>query len=411
MKSLQPRIYYNTIYLLFLGIIIIWCSASALYTIPPFAEYSQYALLFVGLSFIPSVFYFYFNNAFNTLMLSFLMLVFMLVITAITHFGDAFGNYIYLLSAITVAFGITITYSFEAFVNAFLKLMVIISAISILFYVLLQNTSILNSLPKYMNINDVQYGIGFVWNYIISSPDRNCGLFWEPGVFASFLIFAIVFEVLFKKGKMSYARLVLFSVCIFTANSSAGFLLLFICTILLFVSKNKDKDIKIFRIILFTAVMIISVIILINIDKIILNTSLADNSYFVKLLSDNIASSSRVLSVSYYFNIFIENPVFGAGFDNIFEQARYSSTSTSTYFISVFGIFGLSYSLFFIYGILKLTSKNIFAKTCALIIIFAILNKEPHANNLFTWCFLFYLLKQSDGNIVRRNRELVTDNI
>ena len=38
-----------------------------------------------------------------------------------------------------------------------------------------------------------------VFNYIKKIPERNCGMFWEPGLFATHLAIATVFELMTKE--------------------------------------------------------------------------------------------------------------------------------------------------------------------------------------------------------------------
>lgn len=396
MKTLQPKMFYNKLFLVIMGLIIIFNSGHALVTIAPFVTFVRNAMILGGICFIPSIIHAYFSNKVNMLLMSFLSLMGMIFFTYLFHFGESTGPYVYILFAIMFAFGITLTYSFEDFARIFQKLMVITSVIALIGYFLLKYTSLLNVLPKFTNNNYSTYGVGIIWNYIVHLPDRNCGMFWEPGVFATFLIYAIIFELFFNKDKISIIRLALFSLCIFTANSAGGFFLWLVCLILFFMKSSKGKKRNPLVYLVVSIIFVLGIVVILNLDYIILNTRLVNNQYFVKLLSESVLGSSRYYAISHNIEIFINNPIFGGGYKTATQQmASVADTSTSTYLLSVFGILGSSYTIFFIYGIVKNRSNNTYAKICVIIIILSIINKEPHMGIVFTWCFLFYLIKES----------------
>ena len=100
--------------------------------------------------------------------------------------------------------------------------------------------------------------------------------------------------------------------------------------------------------------------------------------------------------------MFSKSPIFGIGVEEAVENIEYvADTSTSTYLLSIFGIFGGLYTLYWIVGILGIKNKNLMIKIMILIVALLILNKEPHQNILITWCFMFWGLK----NIVEKGGE------
>lgn len=76
-----------------------------------------------------------------------------------------------------------------------------ITAISLVGYYLVNYTTLLSGLPRMINSNESEYTVGYIFNYITRMPERNCGVFWEPGVFASFLCTAMLYEILFSSQK------------------------------------------------------------------------------------------------------------------------------------------------------------------------------------------------------------------
>jgi hypothetical protein len=97
------------------------------------------------------------------------------------------------------------------------------------------------------------------------------------------------------------------------------------------------------------------------------------------------------------FKIFMENPVFGAGFSgatNLFvqNQVQYkadSQTSTSLYMMASLGVGGILYTYWWVKGILKMRGVSIISRIIILVIVLSILNKEPHSVLLATWMIMF----------------------
>jgi len=98
-------------------------------------------------------------------------------------------------------------------------------------------------LPLVTNINNVNYYNGFIaFAFAGYGVDRNTGIFWEPGIFSSFLILALVFVILdspVKRKRFSVAiDVILFAIGIVTTNSTAGYLLFFLCFDSIFFPKS-----------------------------------------------------------------------------------------------------------------------------------------------------------------------------
>ena len=72
-----------------------------------------------------------------------------------------------------------------------------------------------------------------------------------------------------------------------------------------------------------------------------MNTPLRNNSYFAKLLSDNVKESTRYLAIWHNLTIFFDHILFGAGVNYVNQNMLYvADTSTVTYMMSVFGLLG-----------------------------------------------------------------------
>ena len=379
----------NKFIILILTIAVVLGSGHALQTIIPMSILN---IIFAIISIIPIVFTIYKSN-WGDHLIAFIIFLVMIAFQIVLGFGSSILNYLSQMCIIFVAMGVVVLYSFESVVKYYLKIMTFVTAVSIIGYIL-ANTGNILQLPIMTNVNDVKYGVGVIFNYIIGIPERNCGMFWEPGLFATYLVIAIVFELCFKNEKVSKPRIVLFVVGLITANSSAGFVLLFLCLILaLFKSNDKSKGIG--GVLVSFIVLLCGILVLSNADYIIENTFLNESEYFIKLLSSNVEDSSRINAIIHNLEILFEHPL-GAGISYVSANMRYTAdTSTSTYILSIYGWLGVFYTVYWVYSIFKIKNLNFFSKIALLAIFLIILNKEPHHTLVFTWCLLFFLLKHN----------------
>lgn len=398
MNKLKINLYENAIFIFIIIIFLILFSGHTLQTIYSIPQY----LVVASSVFVIPIIYAYLRNKLNTFLLSYLIFIIMMGSTFIATGGIGLNYYLNLFLIITFAFGVTVVYEFNDFVNLFLKVMVIVSIVSIIGHFLVQTNLFFDSLPLLVNKNGVYYKTIFIFSYITTLPERNIGIFWEPGIFATFIVYALMFEVIFKKENLSKFRVLLFSITILTTQSTAGYLLWFLCLIILILNrtsyknKKENKDQK--KISSYLKLLFFSgtILILFNLDSIIMNTSLINNQYIEKLLVEELIESTRFNAISHNLSVYSENPVFGSGIVTVSNQLKnYADTSTTTYFISIFGVMGSMYTIYFIHGILKINSIDIYSKISIVFIILSIINKEPHGGIVFTWCILFYLLKET----------------
>ena len=384
----------SKIFNIFLFLALIFTSGHAFQTIYERLSYIVYfgAIIFVGICFI---------NIRKKINAKNLFLLMSFVIPPLfTMILDGSNVYYYLIivSGILFAYGITTTIPFYRVVDIYLKLMTVVSAIALIGYILYNYTDFLDFLPRLYNSNGKEYAIGFVFNVLTRDSDRNCGMFWEPGLFATALSIAMVFEILFKQ-KISKLRIILFVLCFVTANSSAGFVLCFLCLSLPLLKNIDLKKNSLIKNIFYIIILFAFVFALFNADTIIMNTPLKDNEYFAKLLSDNVKESTRYLAIWHNLTIFSKHPLFGAGVNYVNQNMLYvADTSTVTYMMSVFGLLGIWYAFNWCVGIMKIKKINILTKLVLILVIMIILNKEPHLRLTFSWCLLFYLNIETYNN-------------
>ncbi len=335
------------------------------------------------------------------LLLALLLISIMIFTSMISHSEFYSRAYWRLLAVVIIVSYLIEKYGFRNIVKVYLDIMFFVSIISLIGYLLLNFTSLLNNLPSVTNINGVEYGVGIIFNYIKALPERNCGIFWEPGIFASYLALAIAFESIINSNSISWFRVLVFVVSIITTTSSAGYvLLIFSLGIVLLRGSKLSGYKKMLAIIVVIGIAIVAF----NIDNIILNTSLAQNKYLIKLTSDRMNQSSRITSIYHNLSIFRKRVLFGAGINSVLNQmSSWADISTSTYMLSIFGVMGSLYTLFIIYGIFSQKNINIFVKLFFFFILISIVNKEPHINIMFTWIIILGMLSDKNSICIKKD--------
>ena len=328
----------------------------------------------------------------------------MILIPMLWHSEFQSRTYWRVFATVIIAFYLLEKYGLNNIIKVYLKVMVVISIAALIGYTLLNCTSLLNNLPTTKNVNGVEYGIGLLFNYIKVYPERNCGVFWEPGIFASYLALAIVFESITNSKSISWFRIIVFVVSIITTTSSAGYALLVLAVGVILLRQSQLNDYK--KILAICIIIIIGVVAL-NIDSIILNTSLSNNAYLVKLTSERLKQSSRITAIFHNLSIFWKSPLFGAGVSNVLSQmSSWADISTTTYMLSIFGILGSLYTLFIVYGIFSQKQMNVFVKLLFFFVLVAIVNKEPHINIMFTWIIILGMVSSRNAICVDNHNEI-----
>ena len=320
--------------------------------------------------------------------------VMILITTVATQYATF---YLRVFATIYLAYEVSERFDYKILIDIYRSFMTFVTSLALIGYFAVNVIGIGNELPKFTNINgEVYRGIG-LFNFIERLPERNCALFWEPGLFATALTFALIFEMIYVNRK-SVFRIILFVAGIITANSTAGYVMLVLLLVL--ASLKIEPKQKLLRILLSFAqitVVIIAIAAFMNLDKILIASGLSQNGTFAKLMSGTLSESQRGRAIQDSFSLFLDSPIWGNGIVKISQNMNYiADTATSIYAMSIFGFLGGGYSLFFIVGGLKQRRVNLMTRVVLIIIIFGILNKEPHIDLLFTWIFGFFLLKVAE---------------
>lgn len=389
----------NKCYILAVTICILLLSGLAVTNVYPLT-YPTLAVSGV-LLFIPTVEYIMTNGVKAKVITLLLFLMFLP-----PFFKDVY-NYKYCISVIVFMFtAMTITkvIPFKEFGYVYIRAILAIAIISLVGYGIVNYTSVQLPFISMSSVKeDVSYKIGFIYNYLPYQKDRNCGAFWEPGLFSTHLVVAYLLTLKYKPTKAVLYKAI-FLLTILTTKSSAGYCLMILCLLLELTIRfcngiSRKQTLFSF----FVIVIVLFLALFVSANEDIMSTILLGSGsgggaaqIFSKLRIENVFGSQRGSAVSFWLTQFIENPLLGRGFVGIKEQYIWD-TCTSFMFLGGCGILGATYIVAWIKGIVSIRNINASSKFLVFGIVFVILNKEPHAKILLTWMILFYLMSETEG--------------
>ena len=311
-----------------------------------------------------------------------------------------------------IAYRITIYVDRESFINAFINSITIIALISIVgwfFTDILIKSGLGIHLKKYMD-----YQTFLAFNIIKTAPNRNCGAFWEPGMFQGFLNFALLLLLTRNNlRKIDYGRIAIIITAIITTYSTTGYFVL-LCIIVLYIYRriyNRLNSLANILLVLFLVFMFVFGGGNYLMGKL---TPVLPKDILWKIETQNISYTTRVYSVVYDVLLSIKNP-FGVGrlqAENALSQmalqygydinARTSAISTA--FLNFGFGFGLYYLLLWVVGCFRFSKSDFGTFSLVLISMLMILNSEPMLFHVFFTCVLFYWIDDEKLKKERGNR-------
>lgn len=341
----------------------------------------------------------------------FTLLAIFVLLSMFLHFElNIFGTYFRQIFVLLIAVLIAQNISFNRFSKVFINFMFIVTLISIVAWILINVFSINLHLPVFDSGWEkslfTEYQNGLLFFVHTHQPYKLMGPFWEPGLYSSMAVLAFLFlnNKNYTKNKVKLIQLVL-TLGIILSFSTAGYLLLLIA-ILIKILMNSEKKISLF---LFFVILIFLSVSVIYSDEILNYLAKIMPNVFGKMVNGSVSKSTRMNGPLVDLSIYINNPVFGTGYIKYLNEWPYianllaveSRTSTITYFIAVFGVFGFLYLFTIIKGVLCQQEINGYVKIFILFIIVSIVTKEPHYVNLFTITICSYLAQ--DKTIFKKN--------
>ena len=283
----------------------------------------------------------------------------------------------------------------SSFINQYTKLIRTIILLSIIIFIC-SNIGLTSSLPI-VSMGNMNY-----YNLIIvtqgASSTRASGIFWEPGVFASHIIFATLFDIYFTKKTISIRNIVIYIIGIFLAASSAGVLMMLLVFIGYFFRRYNLGTKRTYQFLFF----VLAIIFIIFYETFFEWLAMMNPEMFSKLVETSSSTTfTRMNAPIVNLEIFWESPLFGWGFTDAATQfavninnSLAAQTSTSTQILAAIGISGIAYTLLCLAPLFskkKLSYLSFVDKFIIASSIILIINKEPHIYFAITWLLLFLI--------------------
>lgn len=306
------------------------------------------------------------------------------------------GGFILQLSLYIIAIFIVERIPFSKFCAYYEKLVFFFACCSIIFYLF----RLLGLNYPGINIvheNNIYYH-NFFTSYLTYSSAiiRNFSIFREPGVFAIYLNFAILINIL--NPQKSSIKLIIFYIALITTLSTTGVIVGILLLILKLNYFGKKSTVL--------SLLLIGIIIaIIGFDRIFISEYIETTFGKFSVDSDSFNSTlARITSILVPMKIFFENP-FGVGFENFTEYYTETSyklynigvslgmaTNTITNMFAKFGFIGI-FTLIWVYRLANLFSIRSNSKwLILLVIIMCFFSQDLWASSIFT-IFLIYGMK------------------
>lgn len=323
----------------------------------------------------------------------------LLILNFVFHVStESMAGFISSVSYPLLAYSIVELIGYESFFKKYVNVIFFLSALSLLFFYFIQNTGLFNVFPYVQGAYSGDYFSryrGFILYYSLD-PLRNNGCFWEPGVFATHLIFALLLSVKYThKPKAKTIHILVFVITILSTRSTAGYVLLMLSAVFIASYRINRIEAGVTRIassIISLGLIFVLVYIYFNIQDILTRFGLQNELMYAKLL--NVSDNSRIQSITWNFERFLEKPFIGYGKMalNDLNRSVDATTTTSVKLMAAYGFMGISYTIAMINGAFRQKQISFLTKISFIFIWLIITNKEGADSFVFSWILIFYLL-------------------
>lgn len=313
------------------------------------------------------------------------------------HKTDTLGGLVGSLLPIIFACLVVLIVPWDNFKKAYVNVMLFLTIISIIMYYLGSDFMVRYGIPMHHSRQNITYYSIIIYSYAPAIV-RNCGFFWEPGLFATALVYAIV--LLNQKALTPKSLLynIIFVCGILSTKSTAGYALIPIVYFYVFTTRLQKNN-KYYTQILIALIILlfIGVLCFIFLDEIIYGLNLQDVRIFQKLLRENLIKNPRVIAVQENLKYFAQYFMFGTGYVKGMEfMAGLDCFDTATAFVmlSRYGILGIGYTFMIVHAVKNAGNISMPSKVSLFALLFLLVNKEPNNAYVLSWIFIFYLLNR-----------------
>ena len=239
--------------------------------------------------------------------------------------------------------------------------------------------------------------------------ERNIGIFWEPGMYQGYVIFASILVAVRKE--ISWKTIIyqiLMVVCIFSMKSTTGYLLL-IPVFLIYALKSAEGFNKKVQFLMTAVIIGITVIIFFNNDILYGIIEFISPDIIPKISNtSNESTATRLYSTLIDMNLVVRHP-FGINILEI-DSMRAQMAGILRYMVDGSNI-NTTFTMMLYYGVIPgllylflqikacfMMSDNRFISAVILVITLIIINTEPHYMTLLFTTFFMYFARKIEKN-------------
>ncbi|WP_100401589.1 O-antigen ligase family protein [Bacillus sp. FJAT-42315] len=297
-------------------------------------------------------------------------------------FSGGFGQ---IILAIVIGYMFSHILTVTQFVGSYVKVITLLATYSLL--VTYTFKPLIFHLPAFIApVITNEAGISFIdmrFAVVLNQLDylRNFGIFREPGVYQCFLNFALIFELFFKKTKISVFTVMILCLSIVTTFSTPGYITaMIVLGVYFFETKDRESQIAQAnkkKIAWFVSILAASGFIFYFMSD---NFSYMFTNTVEKLTEKESSYQGRMVAILANFSFWLEHPIFGGGinaFSIIKSQMEksfaFSTTHNTSTIGALFSTLGAIFSLIFIMGLYNLFRQSHLSKIGAFMIFLAVM--------------------------------------
>lgn len=350
------------------------------------------------------------------------LVLFILILGAVLGFAasgmSGSSSLITFLSGLLVAYIMVRTLGARFVLYAYLKVMVLLAAVSLIGFALFEIAGIHPPFPTMQtHTGSTIYANGLLFCVdLIMNNGRNIGIFWEPSIFAAYLNIAISILLFYPNIKLRNWGLLILSMTLLSTESAGG-LIEFLCILVAYWFYRGNRPLVIISVITLVAAVILMMP---QIEALLLNIN---HDLFYKFFggADSGTTLTRLECPLFNLQIWLKSPIFGHGFygaDLLYNELRIASsisnlaqTSTVTYFLAAMGLCGIALPAAFIFGFAKLNYLPRLSRVLLFVASMIFLNEEPCTYFVAMYMLLFVLLERDETTAVAKMKPNVMKNI
>ena len=310
---------------------------------------------------------------------------------------------------LVVAFYIN-TYSYSEIRESFISVILFLACFSIPFYFIsMPHPTVFNSLIMYGPKGTPYYNFFFYCHDLMDF--RDGGLFWEPGAFATYINITIMLLLLNEKEKRKIVKLLVLVFVDILTFSTTGYITLALLFVMYICTRSTSKLEK--AIVICSIGVIVYLMFNIYSAELFGTTSrytfgklkiLFDGNAFSYSNNDLNSVSVRINSIIKPFEIFLQHPLLGVGYDKLQQKTLlYTRGAITCTYVNWFALYGLFYGLIMVIGYVKMicfAEKRVYVRALIALFFLIALISENYASNACFVCIALMGYKYSRNRMV-----------